>query len=227
MVASTTKHMWHHPVFKHKGGLSTTRLIGLIPTVQDQRLNRLAQSSDETIKTFLKKEQIRQAYEKLWIQAAGDKEKMPSIWQLKPVTEVPKYGDEEITSGWQVATPKTSSLKPRNWRKVEFAKWTKRVSQGQLWMGKDHQLLDQELQRYILHRELGTARQVRATFTSQESSWQRVGKKGTSNPAATARLRMKHAPRSSGTAQSCRMQELKGTITSVKCYQRELKRRSG
>lgn len=131
MVASTTKHMWYHPVFKHKGGLSTTRLIGLIPTVQDQRLNRLAQSSDETIKTFLKKEQIRQAYEKLWIQAAGDKEKTPSIWQLKPVTEVPKYGDEEKTSGWQVATPKTSSLKPRNWRKVEFAKWTKRVSQGQ------------------------------------------------------------------------------------------------
>lgn len=97
----------------------------------------------------------------------------------------------------------------------------------QLWMGKDHQLLDQELQRYILHRELGTALQVRVTFTPQESSWQRVGKKGTSNPAATARLRMKHAPRSSGTAQSCRMQELKGTITSVKCYQRELKRRSG
>lgn len=47
--------------------------MGLIPAVQAQRLKRLAQFSDETVKIFLKKEQIEQAYEKLWIQAAGDK----------------------------------------------------------------------------------------------------------------------------------------------------------
>lgn len=56
---------------------------------------------------------------------------------------------------------------------------------------------------------------------------QQVDKKNTSNSAGTARLRMKHAPTSLGTAQLCRIQELKGTITYVKYYQRKQKSKIG
>lgn len=38
--------------------------------------------------------------------------------------------DEKITSEWEVATPKVSSVKSFNWRKIEIAKWSKLVSQG-------------------------------------------------------------------------------------------------
>lgn len=52
-------------------------------------------------------------------------------------------------------------------------------------------------------------------------------KKNNSNPAGTARLRVKHAPTSLGTAQLCWIQESKGTTTYMKCYQRKEKSKIG
>jgi len=72
------------------GGLGITRLLGLIPSVQVRRLHCIAQSSDEVTKEVTRQEGIEKEFEKLWITAGGDKNKIPSIWTQKPLWLYPR-----------------------------------------------------------------------------------------------------------------------------------------
>ncbi|KAM7020649.1 mitochondrial enolase superfamily member 1 [Acridotheres tristis] len=145
------------------GGLGITKLAGLIPSVQARRLHRIAQSSDETMKKFLEKDQMEQMHKKLWIQAGGDGEKIPSIWEAPPLN-IPS-NSAGTTSEWEAATPKSKFPKPCNWRKNEFKNWTKLVSQGRGIVNfEGDKISNHWLQYYrsIPHRKLLTALQLRA-----------------------------------------------------------------
>ncbi|GAB0190072.1 basic proline-rich protein-like [Grus japonensis] len=112
------------------GGLSITRLLGLIPSVQARRLHRIAQSSDEMIRAVVQQEGIEKEFGKLWIAAGGDKEKVPSIWDPKVVMVISDViGGEEVVSEWEMSAPKIIFPRPCEWRK-EFINWTRLLSQG-------------------------------------------------------------------------------------------------
>lgn len=92
------------------GGLGITKLMGLNPSIQARRLRRLAQLSDDALRSFLKEECSDQIYRKLWITAGGDKEKILSIWEPKLKTELLDGAGDDTTSEWEVATLKAQYL---------------------------------------------------------------------------------------------------------------------
>lgn len=65
------------------GGLGITRLSGLIPSVQAQRLHRIPQSLDETIRAVIPQEGIEKEFERLWVAAVGDRIKVQQFGILK------------------------------------------------------------------------------------------------------------------------------------------------
>lgn len=147
------------------GGLGLIKLAGLIPSVQARRLHRLAQSSDETMKAFLEKDQMERRYEKLWVQAGGDKGNIPSIWETKPMKEPIGSYSADTTSEWEAPSLKNKFPKPCNWRKIEFTKWTKLISQGRgISNFEGDKISNHWLEKYrgIPHRKLLTALQLRA-----------------------------------------------------------------
>jgi len=88
------------------GGLGITRLMGLIPSVQVWRLHRIAQSLDEVTREVARKEGIEKEFEKLRITAGGGKNKIPSIWDPKPVMVISKeLGEDEPASEWEIPAP--------------------------------------------------------------------------------------------------------------------------
>lgn len=173
-IRSTVKEWLHLPACTcdailysstKDGGLGITKLAGLIPSVQARRLHRLAQSSDETMKVFLEKDQMEQTYKKLWVQAGGDREKIPSIWDTKPVSVSSRLNGATETSEWEAASSKNKFPKPCNWRKTEFNNWTKLVSQGRgIGNFEGDKISNHWLENYrgIPHRKLLTALQLRA-----------------------------------------------------------------
>ena len=147
------------------GGLGITRLSCLIPSIQARRLHRIAQSLDDVIRSVVKEEGMEKEFEKLWLTAGGDKNKIPSIWDpsaMRVTSEA--LGDDEFVSEWEVPAPKTIFPKPY-WRKQEFINWTKLQSQGR---GIDNfekdKISNNWLKRYrgIPHRKLLTALQLSA-----------------------------------------------------------------
>lgn len=104
---------------------------------------------------------------KLWIQAGGDREKVPAIWEAKLMTEPPTSQDADISSEWEAPSLKSKFPRPCNWRKKEFDKWTNLVSQGRGIINfKGVQISNNWLQHYrsIPHRKLLTAVQLRANI---------------------------------------------------------------
>lgn len=145
------------------GGLGVAKLAGLIPSVQAWRRHRIAQSSEEKMKGFLERDQMEQLYRKLWIQAGGESEKMPSIWEALPAN-VPSITADTL-SEWEAPSLKTKFPKPCDWRRKEFQKWTKLVSQGRgIKSFEGDKIRNDWLQYYrrIPHRKLLTALQLRA-----------------------------------------------------------------
>lgn len=89
------------------------RLMGLIPSVQAQRLHRIAQSLDETMREIAWEEE--RELEKLWITAGGDKDKIPSIWDPRlPIMMPRELGGEEPLSEWEISAPKKIFPRPCN-----------------------------------------------------------------------------------------------------------------
>uniref|UniRef100_W5M4C0 ribonuclease H n=1 Tax=Lepisosteus oculatus TaxID=7918 RepID=W5M4C0_LEPOC len=86
------------------GGLGIIKLANLIPSIQIGRLQRMAMSSDSTVRSLMQTNEIQEKFQKIWIHA-GDG------WESKN-KQKPKY--------------KT----PCNWRKDEFENWTKLPVQG-------------------------------------------------------------------------------------------------
>ncbi|XP_059716807.1 mitochondrial enolase superfamily member 1 [Haemorhous mexicanus] len=109
------------------GALGIIKLAALIPSIQAQRLHRLAQSLDEALVGFLKDEQLDQVFERLWIKAGGRQESIPSIWE--PLPEV-GGGGVEAQSEWEAPTSKVRYPRPCDWRKIEFERWVHLVAQG-------------------------------------------------------------------------------------------------
>uniref|UniRef100_A0A8C5JJ73 Reverse transcriptase n=1 Tax=Junco hyemalis TaxID=40217 RepID=A0A8C5JJ73_JUNHY len=145
------------------GGLGLIRLVALIPSIQARRLHRLAQSSDETLVNYLKDIHLERLFESLWLKAGGSRESIPSIWEPLPMVDL---GDnDEARLEWEAPTPKISYPKPCNWRKLEFQKWTRLVSQGHgIENFENDEISNAWLRRFggIPHRKLITALQLRA-----------------------------------------------------------------
>ena len=84
---------------------------------------------DETVRATVRHEGIEKEFERLWIAAGGDKDKIPSIWDPKAVMVISEeLGGEEPASGWEISSPKVFFPRPCNWRKQEFVNWTKLLS---------------------------------------------------------------------------------------------------
>lgn len=91
------------------------RLSGLIPSVQTQRLHGIAQSSDELIRSIVKK-----------VTAGSDKNKIPSIWDLRVVrVKSEELGDEEPALEQELLASQIIFPKTCDWRKQDFTNWTK------------------------------------------------------------------------------------------------------
>lgn len=76
------------------------------PQYKAQRLHRIAQSSDEVIRSIVKQEGIEKEFEKLWVTAGGDKNKIPSIWDLSTIgVTSEELSDEEPASEWELSAP--------------------------------------------------------------------------------------------------------------------------
>lgn len=150
------------------GGLAITKLMELNPSIQAQRLRRLAQCSDDALRTFLKEEWLDQVYKKLRIRAGEYKEKIMSIWEPKPK---PDCVSKHKTSDWEVAIPKIQCPRPCNWRKEEFNKWKQLVSQGCAITNFEDNISNFCVSRYrgTPHRKLITVLQLRANvYTTRE-----------------------------------------------------------
>lgn len=89
------------------GGLGITRLSGLIPSVQTHRLQWIARSSDDAVKSVVWQEGIQKECGKLWIAADGDKEKIPSIWDSRAVMVISEVmgGEEPFSKSNLSETP--------------------------------------------------------------------------------------------------------------------------
>lgn len=59
------------------GGMGITRLSGIIPSLQVHRLHRITQLFDDTVRWVIEPEGIEKEFEKLWLAAGDDKEKIP------------------------------------------------------------------------------------------------------------------------------------------------------
>lgn len=167
-------HVQCHLVLEHEGRRFGRHQVG----GADPQCTRpeTVQSSDETMKEFLEKDQMEQLYKKLWIQAGGESEKIPSIWEALLANE--PLNSADTTSEWEAPTLKTEFPKPCDWRRTEFQKLTKLVSQGhEIKSFKGDKISSDWLQYYrrIPHRKLLTALQLRANLypTREFLSWGR------------------------------------------------------
>lgn len=88
----------------------------MIPSIQARRLHRSARSSDDTVRAPVPQEGIEEAFERLWIAAAGDKYEIPSFWDPRVVMVISEeLGGEEPASEWEMPAPRVTFLSPRSW----------------------------------------------------------------------------------------------------------------
>uniref|UniRef100_W5M4D3 Reverse transcriptase domain-containing protein n=1 Tax=Lepisosteus oculatus TaxID=7918 RepID=W5M4D3_LEPOC len=111
------------------GGLGSTNLSNLIPSIQIRRLQRMAMSSNPIISTLMRSEEAQVKLQNLWIQAGGDENK---ILQLKdPTTLTVQSEDILLPVEWEPSpNQKPKFMTPCNWRNDEFENWTKLPVQG-------------------------------------------------------------------------------------------------
>lgn len=124
------------------------------------------QSLDELTRSIVKQEGIEKEFEKLWIIARGDKNKIPSVWDLRAVMVISEeLGDDEPSLEWKLLAPKPIFPKLCNWRKQEFVNWTKLQSQGcGITKFEKDKISNNWIKHYrgIPYRKLLTALQLRA-----------------------------------------------------------------
>lgn len=66
---------------------------------------------DETTRTIVKQVGLEKEFEKLWVIAGGDKNKIPFIWDPRKVMLISEeLGDNEPSSEWELPAPKLSFL---------------------------------------------------------------------------------------------------------------------
>lgn len=113
---------------------------------------------------FLRGEQLEFLYEKPWIQAGGDKESIPTIWDPIP-REVSSKGGGTAVSEREVPVLKIHYPTPCNWRKNEFHRWKHLVAQGHGIQNFENDKINNGWLKYyrgIPHSQLITALQLRA-----------------------------------------------------------------